>query len=401
MHGRIVSSGETADDVILLVYRAPHSYGGEDTVEIQGHGGSMAAKRILRAVLDAGARPAEPGEFSKRAFLNGRMDLLQAEAVCDLIRSRSDRAAAAALEQLQGVLSRDFNACYDAVLGVASEIEATLDFGDDELPTGLMDDIVCRLGVAEQMLKKVLDGWDEGHLLREGARVVIAGRPNVGKSTLLNALLGIDKAIVTHIPGTTRDVIEDQIVINGYPVSLVDTAGLRETDCEIEKEGIRRARGAMQRADIVIYMLDATRTLEDDDVHEISAIPRDRAIIVVNKTDLGTMDTSVIMTDRSVLYVSMKKMEDAEKIREAILQRLDERVCVHHHAVISERHRLLLVSAMENVAEAKITIGRAVPDPTLSASRLRAALEALGEGTGRVYHNELLNSIFSRFCIGK
>ena len=402
VHGRIVTDGAVADEVILLIYRAPQSYTREDAVEIQGHGGSTAAKRILRAVLDAGARPAEAGEFTKRAFLSGRLDLLQAEAVMDLIGARSDRAASAALEQLGGTLSRSFNEAYDAILAVAGELEATLDFSEDELSDSIMDGIGVRLRHAEQLLKELLATWDEGHLLREGARVVISGKPNVGKSTLLNALLGIDRAIVTHIPGTTRDVIEEEMVIDGYQVRIVDTAGLRTTDCQIEGEGIRRARKAIQQADVILHLIDGSAEMDAEDVEQLKRIPTQRAVIVINKTDLGNkVDVSAFASDQSVVCTSLLQSTGLDGVRRAIIDKLGADTAVQPHAVISERHRRLVVSALKDATEAALLLERDPAEPALSASKLRSALESLGEATGRVYHEELLNHVFSRFCIGK
>ena len=402
VHGQIVTDGTVADEVILLIYRAPHSYTREDSVEIQGHGGSAAAKRILRAVLEAGARPAEPGEFTRRAFLSGRLDLLQAEAVMDLIGARSDRAAAAALEQLGGSLSRSFNESYDAVLAVAAELEATLDFSEDDLPASIMDGIVLRLRSGESLLKDLLATWDEGHLLREGARVVISGKPNVGKSTMLNALLGMDRSIVTHIPGTTRDVIEEEMVIDGYAVRIVDTAGLRETDCQIEGEGVRRAKKAVRQADVVLYIIDGSVDMDKDDVDQLQRIPAHKTIIVVNKIELGiTVDLSTVITNPSVVHASLIRSQGLDGISKAIVTKLGADGAVQPHAVISERHRRLVVSALKDVTEAALLLDRKAAEPALSASRLRSALESLGEATGRVYHEELLNNVFSRFCIGK
>lgn len=402
VHGWIATNGTVADEVILLIYRAPQSYTREDSVEIQGHGGTTAAKRILRAVLDAGARPANPGEFTQRAFLSGRLDLIQAEAVMDLIVARSDRAAIVALEQLEGGLSRLFNASYDAILSIAAELEATLDFSEDELPSSIMDGIVDRLRAAEQSLKVLLATWEEGHLLREGASVVISGKPNVGKSTLLNALLGIDRAIVTHIPGTTRDVIEEEVVIDGYRVRLMDTAGLRATDCQIEEEGIRRARKAIQKADVVLYLIEGSSELDADDEAQLKEIPPRKGIIVISKIDRGSnVNISSLETKWSVVSVSVVRREGLAEVRKAILDKLGADRSIQPHAVISERHRRLVLSALKDVTEAGLLLERQSPEPALSASRLRLALESLGEATGRIYHDELLNNVFSRFCVGK
>ncbi len=402
MHGTLISASGLADEVILLIYRAPHSYTREDAIEIQGHGGSVAAKRILRTVLESGARMAEPGEFTKRAFLSGRIDLLQAEAVLDLIRARTDRAADAALEQMNGALSSAFNELYDQTLTLASHLEATLDFSEDELPESVIQEGVAQRLSVEAKFKSLLDSWDEGHLLREGALVVISGKPNVGKSTLLNALVGKERAIVNPIAGTTRDTIEEQIVINGFPVRIVDTAGLRETPCEIEKEGVSRAVSAVKHSDCNIYVVDGTIGMDAEDLSNMLSSASNRSIIVLNKFDSTHFKTDQsLLTNRSIINISAQTGEGIDRLKQAITDRLGVSGGSRPHAVISERHRFLLVSAHKDVVEAGLLLSRLTPEPALAASRLRGALETLGEVTGRIYHDELLNTIFSRFCIGK
>jgi len=402
VHGNIVSHNGVADEVILLIYRAPHSYTREDAVEIQGHGGSSAAKRILRTVLEAGARMAEPGEFTKRAFLSGRIDLLQAEAVLDLIRARSDRAADAALEQLNGSLSQAFDKLYDHTLALAANLEATLDFSEDELPETVMADVITRHHAVDTELKHLLDSWDEGHLLREGALVVIAGKPNVGKSTLLNALVGKDRAIVTPIAGTTRDTIEEQIVINGFPVRIVDTAGLRETPCEIEKAGVSRAIIAIRHSDCNIYIIDGTIGADDEDMVILKSMTINKTFIAYNKCDSELFKTDQSYPpDRSQISISAKNGIGIERLKQTIIGKFGISAGAPPHAAISERHRHLLVSAHKDLVDAGLLLIRPAPEPALAASRLRCALETLGEVTGRTYHDELLNNIFSRFCIGK
>lgn len=402
VHGHVALGDAIADEVILLVYLAPASYTREDSVEIQGHGGAAAGQRILRAVLDAGARPAEPGEFTKRAFLNGRIDLVQAEAVLDLIRARSDRAADAALDQLEGALSQTFNGIYDRLLELASEIEATLDFSEEELPPAMLGDATLRLRQIESELATLLKTWGEGHMLREGALVVISGKPNVGKSTLLNALLGVDRAIVNRMPGTTRDLIEEHIVINGYPVRLVDTAGLRSTECEVESEGIRRAMHYVRKADVLIYMIDASQDMDEEDMACMREKPAGKTILVVNKSDLGINGSIQSRAAKSSAIVCCLLTGDGvESVRRSIVEKLEVGTPILHHSVISERHRRIVVLSLKDIAEAIIHMDRKDPDATLAASRLRSSLDTLGEATGRIYHEELLSNIFSRFCIGK
>ncbi|MEI6169086.1 MAG: tRNA uridine-5-carboxymethylaminomethyl(34) synthesis GTPase MnmE [bacterium] len=402
VHGTLVSENGVIDEVILLIYRAPHSYTREDSVEFQGHGGSAAAKRILRTMLEAGARMAEPGEFTKRAFLSGRIDLLQAEAVLDLIRARSDRAADAALEQLSGSLSKAFEQLYDDTLALAANLEATLDFSEDELPASVMQEVIARRQHVDAEFKRLLDSWDEGHLLREGALVVISGKPNVGKSTLLNALVGKNRAIVTPIAGTTRDTIEEHVVINGFTVRIVDTAGLRETPCEIEKEGVSRAISAISGSDCNIYVIDGTLELDDQDESNLSLLNPSKTIIAINKCDShGLLTTTARLTNKSDMLISAKNGIGIEALKQAIISKLGIHGGGTPHAAISERHRHLLVSAHKDIVESGLLLARPTPEPALAASRLRGALETLGQVTGRIYHEELLNTIFSRFCIGK
>jgi len=402
LHGTILGDHGVADEVILLIYRAPASYTREDAIEIQGHGGTVAAKRILRAVLAAGARSAEPGEFTKRAFLNGRIDLLQAEAVLDLIRARTDRAAQAALEQLTGQLSQSFHRLYDSILRIAGDLESTLDFSEDELPERIARDIAASTITVEEQFRSLLASWDEGHLLREGASIVIAGKPNVGKSTLLNALLGKERAIVTPIPGTTRDSIEEQLVIDGYTVIINDTAGLRDATCEIESEGIRRTNELLTRSDIIIYVLDGSSHFVESDLDPVSSLSTKKTIIVINKTDIisDKYNRSFVST-WSPIYISAARNEGLGDLKAAIVSHLGSLNGVPNRAVISERHRQLLISAHAEIKEAALLFSGTDSDPSLAAARLREALNILGEATGRVYHDELLNNIFSRFCIGK
>lgn len=402
LHGSIRGENDIADEVILLVYRAPASYTREDAVEIQGHGGDTAVRRILRAVLAAGARLANPGEFTQRAFLNGRIDLLQAEAVLDLIRSRTDRAASAALEQLQGRLSQSFNRIYDALLDIAGQLEATLDFLEDELPESVTENIAINLRKTGDEFRKLLASWEEGHLLREGATVALVGRPNVGKSTLLNALLGKERAIVTPLPGTTRDLINEQIVIHGYPVTLMDTAGLRDTSCAIEAEGIRRTNASILHSDLVIYIIDGSQPVDSLDESNLSAIKSRHTIVVINKSDkLLEATYSSFAPKWSSICISALKQEGLDEIKKAIITHAGVRDNHPYQAVISERHRGLLVSAHKEIGQAALLLSHSHTEPALAASRVRAALETLGEVTGRTYHDELLQNIFSRFCIGK
>ena len=404
VHGHVDDAdGNELDDVVLLIMRAPQSYTAEDVIEIQGHGGNVAAKRILRRVLDAGARAAEPGEFTKRAFINGRIDLVQAEAVLDLVHAGSERAAAAAVEQLEGKLSRSFNELYDFLVSIAADVEATLDFPDDELPATALPELLQRLNTADERIGQLLSTWDEGHILREGALVVISGKPNVGKSTMLNALLGRDRAIVSQVPGTTRDTIEEKYVLEGIPLRLVDTAGLRETECEVEQEGVRRARAHIQKADLHLYLIDASKALDDDDRDHLAAMKSEKCVVVLNKVDLGQVVRSEQLKDATVVRTSLLTGGGVDEVRRAVIGKLTSGISLSAvpHASISERHRRLLVEARGGIREALSLIRDEAGNVVLAADRIRDSLENLGMITGKVYHDELLASIFSRFCVGK
>ena len=405
LHGKVVDAlGAEIDEGLCLIFRAPRSYTGEDTVEIQGHGGAVVMKNVLRRALEAGARMAEPGEFTKRAFLNGKMDLVQAEAVADLIHARSERAAAAALEQLEGSLSGQFNALYDGLVDIAADLETTLDFVEDELPDSVFPTLGNKLDQNFQTFGNLLSTWDEGRLLREGARVVIMGRPNAGKSTLFNALLGQDRAIVTHIAGTTRDVIEEGFVLDGIPLRILDTAGLREAECEIEREGIRRAREHSAAADIALYLIDSSAPISSEDEEHLHRLDLNRTVVVLNKSDRRVDDFRLPIDGLHPVDAALLDGTGVEAIKQAIATKLEAGVNMNApvHAVISERHRNLLELARAELLHAKEQLtGLEDEGVALAAEHLRSALEYLGQVTGRVYHNELLDNVFSRFCIGK
>ena len=402
--GHAMHDGQMIDQVILLLMPKPNSYTSEDVVEFQGHGGRQCAQRILRAVLEAGARLADPGEFTQRAFLNGRMDLVQAEAVADLIHARSERAATAALAQLEGRLSEKLNQLYDRLIATAADIEATLDFPEDELPETVMPELIRRTGDALAELDQLIGSWDEGHLLRDGALVVILGPPNAGKSTLLNALLGRERAIVSSTPGTTRDTIEEDLVIAGVPIRLIDTAGLRETDCEIEQIGITRTRAKLEQADVLLVMIDGSQPPDESMQQLLSSLPADRSLIVCNKIDLGRQLDAAALTPHTVIETSLKTDVEARAVREAIGDSLTKRfqLDARPHATISERHRQLLQKARSEVEQTLqlLQAGQEELVP-LASAQMRDALEWIGEVTGRRYHEELLDQIFARFCIGK
>ncbi len=405
-HGSAVApaTGEILDDALWLVFRAPHSYTGEDSVEIQCHGGSQAARRILDALLAAGARQADPGEFTKRAFLNGKIDMTQAEAVLDLIQARSERAARLATAQLEDALGRRIRALYDALLAVSADIEAMLDFPDDELPQSVPNDILGRLQAVFGEIQALLDTWREGHVLRDGARVVIAGAPNVGKSTLLNLLAGRDRAIVSPHPGTTRDTIEEAVVLNGYPLQLVDTAGLRDAPCEIEQEGIRRTRRALAEADLCVCLVDASRELSAEEKSFLDAHDPQKILVLLNKIDLGQQIRPENLPGIESMAVSLQKSPPTAEISSKILQKVVQKPSGSDQepVAISERHRNALLIALDDVKSSEKRLKTASEaDFLLAATHARAALDQIGFIFGKNCTEDMLDRLFSRFCVGK
>ena len=391
--------GDPLDQGIALYFPAPRSYTGEDVLEFQGHGGPVVLHSVLAAFLDAGARLAEPGEYTRRAFLNGRLDLAQAEAVADLIDASSKEAARSALRSLSGEFSRGVVALVAALVELRALTEALLDFPEEEVDSLHRDDAHARLARVRASLAGILARSKQGSLLREGIHVVIAGRPNVGKSSLLNHLAGEERAIVTAIPGTTRDLVREDIAIEGIPLHVVDTAGLRETADEVERIGVERAWQELARADVVIAMFDAQTGIGPDDQAILarfeSALPAGAARIrVFNKIDLcGKPATS---SDGEV-WISAKTGAGIELLRQALLAAAGWQQSGESVFLARERHLRALERAERHLDAA---LGEAARWE-LFAEELRLAQEALGEITGEFTADDLLGEIFRRFCIGK
>ena len=413
--------GEVADDGVILFFAAPRSYTGEDVVELQCHGGGIPSRLLLEAAVAAGARPAEPGEFTKRAFLNGKIDLAQAEAVMDLVAARTDRAAAAARAQMDGRLSNDVNAAFDALLDVHASIEHLLDFDEDEIPATFCADAAESLRALEERLRRLVSNWHAGHLLREGALAVISGLPNAGKSSLLNALLGRDRAIVSAIPGTTRDSIEESFDVDGIPVRLVDTAGLRaEASDAIEAEGVARSEALIRDADLHLRVVDASVPLPADEARAIAALPPDRTILVLNKCDLvetgnGEQGTgnrewrtenllspiSYPLSPICACRVSARTGANLGELTRRMAELLASDEAAASAPEISERHRREIERAREAVGAAREWLAQCGEGLVLAAQRLAEGAEALGRVTGRVWSEELLDTVFGKFCVGK
>lgn len=400
------------DDGLVLIFRAPHSYTGEDAVEIQGHGGTLVAKQLLEAALQAGARLAEPGEFTRRAFLNGRLDLTQAEAVADLIRARSSRSLAAARAQLDGNLGIQINDLYEQLTILGSELENVLDLEEGDLTATFIAQQVNRTQTCIALTDKLLSTWHEGHLLRQGALAVIAGQPNVGKSSLMNALLGQARAIVTAQAGTTRDTIEEGLIIDGYHLRLVDTAGLRSTECEAEQLGIERTRKIIGQADIVMLVLDGSEPLQYAELlKETKDLKSDHLIAVINKHDLPVKVTTeqlkpYLPTGTPILPISAKTGYGLGELKAQLITLLGIHPDADNAAArtaIAERHFVALQTARSDVISALKILQENIDgnDIPLVAHHIRAAAEETGRVLGRTYTEDLLDTIFARFCVGK
>ena len=370
-------SGTVVDSGLVLVFKTPASYTGENVIEFQGHGGSVAPRRVLEACFAAGARLARRGEFTERAFLNGKLDLSAAEAVIDLVDARTDRAADEAQARLRGVLSDRYESLYHDSIECSSRMEHLLDVDEGEIPDGTMESYCDDLLNLKNRISKLLSTAREGKILRDGALVVLAGRPNAGKSSLMNALLGENRAIVSDVAGTTRDSIEEGLDIDGWPVRIVDTAGLRATDDAIEAEGVVRAEELMAKADIVIAL--------DCDVPG--------AIRVHAKCDLD----DVTDLESSAILVSAKTGEGLQSLKDAIAARLRELSARASEDVadVTARQTDLLAKALAALE------GTDPADPVLAANALRIAAQSIGEIIGKTYSEDLLDSLFSRFCVGK
>ena len=393
------AAGGTLDRGLALFFPAPHSYTGEDVLELHGHGGPAVLHLVLGRCLDLGARPAQPGEFTRRAFLNDKLDLAQAESVADLIDASSEAAARGAMRSLAGEFSARIAHLVGALIELRAVVEATLDFPDEEIDFLERGDAFKRLARLRAELAEVQRAAEQGRILREGARCVLIGQPNVGKSSLLNRLAGDEVAIVTEIPGTTRDPLRHELVIDGVPVHVIDTAGLRESEELVEKIGIERAWREIRQADIALLVLDVTRGMADADRAILAKLPgRIKKIFIFNKIDLsGEPPSARELEGRVEIRVSAKSGAGLELLRTNILQSVGWRPAEEAQFMARERHLRALQQADAALAHAAGQV-KAIE---LFAEELRLAQQALGEITGQFSADDLLGEIFSRFCIGK
>ncbi|MCX6968849.1 MAG: tRNA uridine-5-carboxymethylaminomethyl(34) synthesis GTPase MnmE [Verrucomicrobia bacterium] len=391
-HGQIVEDGVVVDQVLVTLFQNPASYTGEDMVEIGCHGGILLAAHILEIVLRNGARAAEPGEFTQRAFLNGKLDLTQAEAVMDLISAKTPLAMRAAAEQLQGRLGDEVSGIRADILETVAHLEAWIDFPEEGIDPATGTLLLEKISSGIARIERLLSTAESGRVLREGVRVAIVGRPNVGKSSLLNRLLGMERAIVSPVPGTTRDTIEESACLRGILFRLTDTAGLRETGDPVEREGVDRALRIIEQADLVLHILDASVEINEPEL-------REREVLVANKCDL--IPAGAHLPD-NVVRVSAKSGEGFPELVGAMIRE----TCGQHLssgqslAAVNARHKTLLESAAASLRAAATLVGAAEP-PELPAIELRTALESVGQIIGTADTEEILGEIFGRFCIGK
>jgi tRNA modification GTPase len=394
------SDKETLDEVLVSIMKSPNTYTREDIVEINCHGGPVTLKRTLEILLDSGARLAEPGEFTKRAFLNGRIDLPQSEAVLDIINSLTEQSSKAAIEQLRGGLSDKIEAIRSNLINLTAIVEAYIDFPEEEIEPPAMQKLDKTASEVLQELNLLIKQARFGRVLREGLKTAIIGRPNVGKSSLLNALLEQDRVIVNETPGTTRDIIEEYLNINGIPVRIMDTAGIRESNDLVEKEGVQRSLRAMKEADLTLLVINGSEQLHETDMELINKSGTEKSIIVINKTDLPSKVPTDSFTDCTVVRISALRKTGLEKLKSGIAGKsLKGEEFSGRTLVTNIRHVRALEKAQTSITSF-ITHLTELP-PELLSIDLRETLDALGEVVGVTTTEEILDRIFREFCVGK
>lgn len=404
-YGYVTDGDEVIDEVMLLIMKAPRSYTCEDTIEIDCHGGVLVMKKILETVLKYGARPAEPGEFTKRAFLNGRIDLSQAESVIDVINAQNELALKSSVSQLQGAVLEKIKAIRAVVLHELAFIESALDDPEHVSLEGYPEQLHEIMSDAHSKVKKLLDSSDNGKMLKEGINTAIVGKPNAGKSSLLNILVGEERAIVTEIAGTTRDILQEQIQIGGIGLNVIDTAGIRDTEDIVEKIGVNKSREYIEKADLIIYVVDSSTELDENDQEIIEAIQNKKAIVLLNKSDLDAKtDASVLQTQLSkpILSISAKNNTGIHELETLIEEMFfSGNLSFNDEVYITNiRQKNALAEAQNSLKMILQSIADGMPEDFFTIDMMNA-YEALGTIIGESVGEDLVNEIFSKFCMGK
>lgn len=405
-YGNIVENNEVVDEVLVSYFKAPKSYTTENMCEINSHGGNVIVRKILELCLQNGAELAEPGEFTKRAFLNGRIDLLQAESVIDIIHAKSEKEAKTGIKQLEGFLSREIAKIKQEIMEVMVNIEVTIDYPEYDVDDVTNNEVSKMLESVQEKLKRLEKSFDNGKLIKEGIKTAIIGRPNAGKSSLLNAILKEDRAIVTEYEGTTRDTIEEFVTINGIPLKLIDTAGIRNAKDEVEKIGIAKSREIASSSDLVIAIFDSSKDLTDEDMEILELAKNKKSILLLNKIDLNSKidenDQRLLSTSDNILKISALNRSGIEKLYEIItnLFHLDEINLDNENVITNLRQKNLITKAIENTKKANESIINKMPLDII-AIFIKDILEDLGSITGEVVTEDIINEIFAKFCLGK
>ena len=405
-YGHIVENEEIIDEVLVSYFKAPRSYTTENMCEINTHGGNIVIRKILDLCLKNGANLAEPGEFTKRAFLNGRIDLLQAESVIDVINAKSEKEAKTGIKQLEGVLSRKIKEIKQEILDVMVNVDVSIDYPEYDVEDVTNSQISRMLDSVQNKLEILEKSFDNGKLIKEGIKTAIIGKPNAGKSSLLNAILKEDRAIVTEYEGTTRDTIEEFVNIEGVPLKLIDTAGIRDAKDEVEKIGIKKSKEIANDADLVIAIFDSSKELTAEDEEILNIIKNKKSIILLNKADLNSVltenDAKFKKITENVIKISALNGEGLEKLYNLISKMFSlEEINVDNDVIVTNlRHKNLISKAIENVKKAKNTVQENMPIDII-AIFIKDILEDLGNITGEVVTDDIINEIFSKFCLGK
>ena len=404
-YGYVTDGEEVIDEVLLIVMRAPKTYTCEDVVEIDCHGGVLVIKRLLETVLKYGARPAEPGEFTKRAFLNGRIDLSQAESVIDVINAKNDMALKSSVSQLRGAVSGKIREIRSVILHELAFIESALDDPEHYTLDDYQEELRGKMTGALNDVEKLLASSDNGKMMKEGIRTVIVGKPNAGKSSLLNLLVGEERAIVTEIAGTTRDILEEQIQIGGIGLNVIDTAGIRDTDDVVEKIGVSRSLEYLGKADLVIYVVDSSTVLDENDRNIMDAIQDKKAIVLLNKSDLETQTEAADIRnylDKPVISISAKEQQGMDVLKETIQEMFfSGNITFNDEIYITNiRHKNALAEAKKSLEMVLQSMADGMPEDFLTIDMM-SAYEGLGTIIGEAVGEDLVNEIFSKFCMGK